>query len=178
MNGGFTSHLHPFLSNVSSASLTRVSWINTKLGIVFKHGGLGDGSRSSCTSCARWGPTTTIASNGNKICLGERIWKKFCKQIKIWQLLRGITLWTIWIERNDKAFNHKQWHEPKIEHCIWTELILYAMVPWKRVTKQINISSFSTMALLEGFDNMWGARNVLCRRNNLLIKRNWKQQFR
>ena len=30
----------------------------------------------------------------------------------------------------------------------------------------------------QGFDKTWGARNVLCRRNNLQIKWNWKRQRR
>ena len=39
---------------------------------------------------------------------GERIPKKFGMMIKIWHLLRGITLWIIWIEGNDKVFNHEE----------------------------------------------------------------------
>jgi hypothetical protein len=106
---------------------------------------------------------------------GERIQKKFCKQIRIWHLLCDITLWTIWIKRNDKVFN-QQWHESKIKHRIWDELIMYAKVAWKWMIKQIKISSFSIVALLQGFDKTWGARNVHCRRNNLHIEWNWKQQ--
>ena len=83
---------------------------------------------------------------------GERVHNKLCNQIKIWHLLRGITLCTILIEHNDKVFNHKQWHESKIKHRIWDELIMYAMVAWKWVIKQIKISSCSAMSLLQGFD--------------------------
>ena len=57
---------------------------------------------------------------------GERIRKKFCKQIKTWHLLRGITLWTIWIERNDKVFDREQCHESKVKRYIWDALIMYA----------------------------------------------------
>lgn len=59
---------------------------------------------------------------------GERLQKKFCKQIQIWHLLRGITLWFIWIERNDKVFNQEHWIEAKVKHLIWGELIMYAKV--------------------------------------------------
>ena len=41
--------------------------------------------------------------------------------------------------------------------------------------KQIKISAFSAVALLQGFDKTWGARNVLCRRHNLHIEWNWKK---
>ena len=70
---------------------------------------------------------------------GERIPKRYGKMIKIWHLLRGITLWTIWIERNDKVFNHEQWHESKVKQKIWDELIIYAKVAWKRVVEQLRL---------------------------------------
>jgi hypothetical protein len=87
-------------------------------------------------------------------------------------------LWTIWIERNNKVFNYEHWHESKVKHRIWDELIIYAKAAWERVIKHIKISSFSTVAMLQGFDQTWGARNVLCRRNNLHIEWNWKRQHR
>ena len=64
---------------------------------------------------------------------GERIPKKFGKKIKFWHLLCGITLWTIRIECNDKVFNHEQWHEPKVKHRIWAELIIYTKVAWEQL---------------------------------------------
>ena len=107
----------------------------------------------------------------------EKIPKKFTKKIKVWHLLRGMTLWTIWIECNDKVFNHEQWHESKVKHMIWDELITYAKAAWEQVIKHIKISSFSATAMIQGFDQTWGARNVLCRRNNLHIVWNWKRRI-
>ena len=78
--------------------------------------------------------------------------KKYGKKDKIWHLLRGITMWTIWIKRNDKVFNHGQWHESKVKHKIWDELIIYAKATWNRVIEQIKISSFFVVAMLQGFD--------------------------
>ena len=72
--------------------------------------------------------------------------------IKLWHLLKGITLWTIWIERNDKVFNREHWHMTKVKHYIWDEFILYGKMAWKRVVELIKISSFSAVALLQGFD--------------------------
>ena len=100
------------------------------------------------------------------------------KKNKILHLLHGITLWTIWIEHNDQVFNHEQWHASKFKHRIWDKLIVYAKVAWERVIKQIKISSYSAKAMLQGFDQTWGPRNVLCRRNNLHIAWNWKWQCR
>ena len=76
-----------------------------------------------------------------------------------------------------KSSTTKQWHESKVKHRIWDELIMYAKAAWKQVIKQIKISSFSAMALLQGFDKMWGDRNILCRRKNLHIEWDWKQQY-
>ena len=76
---------------------------------------------------------------------------------------------TIWIEHNDKVFNHEQLHESKVKHQIWDELIVYAKAAWKHAIKHIKISSFSAKAMLHRCDQTWGARNVLCRRNNLSI---------
>ena len=68
--------------------------------------------------------------------------------MKIWHLLIGITLWSIWIERNDKAFNQEQRHVSKVKHRIWDELIIYAKAAWNWVVKQIKVSSFSADAML------------------------------
>ena len=87
-------------------------------------------------------------------------------------------LWTIWIERNDKAFNHKQWHESKVKNGIWNALNIYTMAAWNQVIEQIKSSSFFVVAMLQGFDNSWGARAILCRRHNLHIEWNWKRQRR
>ena len=75
-------------------------------------------------------------------------------------------------------FNLERWHESKVKHRIWEELIIYAKAAWDRVIKQKRLVVFSAAAMSQGFDKTWGARNVLCRRNNLQIKWNWKRQRR
>jgi hypothetical protein len=114
--------------------------------------------------------------NWKQALFGERIPKKYSKKIPIWHLIRGITLWTIWIERNDKVFNQEQWHLSKVKHKIWDELIIYAQVAWKRVLEQVKKKSYLTETLVHGFDKTWGDRQVLCRRHDLHITWNWKRQ--
>jgi hypothetical protein len=92
--------------------------------------------------------------------VGRKDSQKIRQKNKIWHPLRGIALWIIWIERNDKVFNHEQWHESKVKHWIWDDLIVYVKAAWNRVIEQIKISSFSAAAMLQGFDKTWGARNV------------------
>lgn len=109
---------------------------------------------------------------------GERIPGKFSKKSKVWHLLWGVTLWTIWIEHNDKVFNQTLWHESKAKHRIWNELILYTTTAWERVEKNAKTSEFSAEVVLKGFDSTWGARGVLCKRNKVSIRWNSKWQNR
>ena len=90
--------------------------------------------------------------NWKQAVFGEKIPRKYGPKVKIWHLLRDITLWTIWIERNDNVFNQSAWHLSKVKHRIWDELIMYAKAAWNRVVEQIKISSFSAVAMLRGFD--------------------------
>ena len=177
MSGGPTLHLPPFLNNASSASQTPMNQSNTYFGIAFKLGGHGGGPPTLCTSFVGFELEITIVFKGNK-----HFWRNNPKEImqkaNCWHLLRGMTLYIIWIEHNDKVFNHEQWHESKVKCCIWDELIMYAKTAWKRVLKQIKINNFSTKAMLDGFNQAWGTRDVICRRNNLNIKWNWKEKQR
>ena len=84
---------------------------------------------------------------------GERISEKYSKtKIKIWHLLEGVTRWTILIECNDKVFNHEQWHESKVKHRIWDELIIYVEAAWERVLKQIKINNLFVVTMLQDID--------------------------
>ena len=64
----------------------------------------------------------------------------------------------------------------KVKHRIWKETIYYAIAAWKRDLEDIKDNNFSAVAILLGFDKIWGARNVLCRRYNLHIEWNWRKQ--
>ena len=95
-------------------------------------------------------------SNWKHAMFGERILYKLDKVIKIWHLLRGIILWHIWTECNNKVFNHEQRHEFKVNQRIWDEVIIYAKATWKWVVEQIKINIFSTAVILQGFDKNLG----------------------
>ena len=66
-------------------------------------------------------------------------------------------------------FNNEQWHESKTIHLICEDLIMYAKVACVRVVKFTKVSAYSTKALLKGFDQTWGDRNVLYRQNRMKI---------
>jgi hypothetical protein len=87
--------------------------------------------------------------NWNQVLFKERIPKKYAKMIKVWHLVfRGSTLWTIWIERMTKCYNHEQWPESKVKQRIWDELIMYAKAAWKCVLELIKIINFPTATLM------------------------------
>lgn len=110
MNEGCGSHQPLFLNNVSSASLTRASWSNMNFGIAPKPGeSTGDGPPPSCMSFVgliRMGNYDNFNWKANPLwALWVENSKRFVEKIKTWHLLRGIALWMIRIERNDKVFN-------------------------------------------------------------------------
>lgn len=90
--------------------------------------------------------------NWKQALLGGRVPKQFVKKLKILHLLWGITLWMIWIERNDRVFNHEQWHESKMKNLIWDNLIMYAKAACITVAKFVEIGAYMAKALLKGFD--------------------------
>ena len=122
----------------------------------------GDGPHSSCMCFAGLEVAVVIVFIGNKLCSGKRSLRSLSVRSNM-APSPGITLWTIWIELNDKVFNREQRHESKVKHLIWDDLIMYAKAAWERAVKQIKISIFLAKAMLQGFDQTWGDRNVLCR---------------
>ena len=47
-----------------------------------------------------------------------------------WILLQGITIWFLWIARNDTVFNHDAWPDQKVEKSIWNALVNYGTAAW------------------------------------------------
>ena len=66
-------------------------------------------------------------------------------------------------------FNLEQWRESKVKHCIWDELIIHAKAAWEWVIKHININNYYVVAMLQGFHQTWGTRNVLYRREYYIL---------
>ena len=53
---------------------------------------------------------------------------------------------------------------------------MYTKATWARVVKFAEIYVYSAEALRKDFDETWGARNVICRRDRMNIMWNWKRQ--
>jgi hypothetical protein len=112
---------------------------------------------------------------GNKPSLGKGFLRSLPKNSRFGAFSKELLFWTIWIECNDRVFNHEQWHESKVKHIIWDDIDMQAKVARERFIKFVKICVYSTEALLEDLDQTSKARNVLCRRTNLHIIWNWKR---
>jgi hypothetical protein len=107
--------------------------------------------------------------------LGKGFLRSLPKNSRFGAFSKELLFWTIWIECNDRVFNHEQWHESKVKHIIWDDIDMQAKVARERFIKFVKICVYSTEALLEDLDQTSKARNVLCRRTNLHIIWNWKR---
>jgi hypothetical protein len=100
---------------------------------------------------------------------------KFSQRVtRLWVLLRGLTLWAIWITRNQVVFSRVQWHLNQVRQMIWKGLGEYARATWHKCRLSISQDPESTSKALAKFDAHWGHFPALCHRNNLHIS--WHRQ--
>lgn len=100
---------------------------------------------------ARNGRSGTLNFNWKQGLFNDRLPRRFQPVQAIWELLRGVILWTLWIEPNDLVFNGSKWHQHKALHTIWLGLVDYGRLAWGILkTKPI-----------EAFCESWGKNEVL-----------------
>ena len=80
-----------------------------------------------------------------------------------------MTLWTVWVEHNGRVFNHEFCHELKVKF-----LVMDTAVASARLVKHVKNDSFSAKVILNGFNDTWGARIILCTRKRMKFKWNWE----
>lgn len=150
--GGLALHHILSSSNAFVASRTRVNRSNTSFGMAFRLEGHGGTPPLSCTNFVGAKTWNCDSCHWKHVFFGWRVPKKCVENIKIWHLLRGITLWTIWIEWYDDVFNQEQWHESKAEYHIGDDLIMYTMTTWEREGCQVcEGRHFFDWGILQGF---------------------------
>ena len=64
---------------------------------------------------------------------GHRLPNRFKRISRIWLFMRGIVIWHIWEQRNEAAFDGRQWHPAKLYHKLWLSMIDYSRMCWGRV---------------------------------------------
>lgn len=99
MNGGHVLLWPLFPNSVCYAFPTLVSQLNTSFGVAFKLSVLGVGPLSSCMNYV--GLRLAIMRLETNPPLGKRFLRRLLRKSR-----RDIALW---IEHNDKVFNHIQW---------------------------------------------------------------------
>jgi hypothetical protein len=104
---------------------------------------------------------------------GKKIPASFSNYSRIWLLLRGITLWTIWIERNDLTFNKTRWDASRVEQTIWRGLLDYARIAWRKALEDSKTEATYDDVLAK-FHATWGNNNLLyCKSNSEIM---WNNQ--
>jgi hypothetical protein len=56
---------------------------------------------------------------------------------ELWSLLRGITFWVVWYEKNDLVFNNERWSGHKFQEFVWELLIEHGRTTWEKCRKLI-----------------------------------------
>lgn len=112
----------------------------------------------------------------NKLSWGKDPFQDFIKIIKIWHLHGALGFGRFELSVIKGRSTKEQWHKSKVKHLIRDDLIMYAKVTWARVVKLVKNNAYSNEALLKGFDQIWGARNVLCRWDRMKVTWDWKHQ--
>lgn len=65
--------------------------------------------------------------------------------LEIWLLLRGIILWTIWVERNDLTFHDNMWDIKNTKQTVWQGLLDYAKIAWEIARKEVSKATSTRM---------------------------------
>ena len=58
----------------------------------------------------------------------KKILASMSKLCKIWLFLKGVMLWTFWVEINDPTLNNNRWDILKSHQIIWQGLLEYARI--------------------------------------------------
>jgi hypothetical protein len=75
--------------------------------------------------CSVIGLSTLDSFASHHALFAQRMPSRFQDQGTIWVYLRSITLWTLWVARNDTVFNQQESHRAKVEGAIWIGLTDY-----------------------------------------------------
>jgi hypothetical protein len=74
-------------------------------------------------------------------------------------------LWTIWIERNDLAFNSNKWDVKKVQQTTWQGLLAYARNVWEKALKKAE-KAYICGKFHDKFKLLWTANKLLYHKLN------------
>jgi hypothetical protein len=91
----------------------------------------------------------------------EKIPRKFDKINGLWMAIRTVILWSLWMERNDAAFNNVKWTHIKLIQRIWLGLVDYGRVEWSRVQARGVKRPDKCPQMVKNFTNRWCRNGVI-----------------
>ncbi|KAG0614657.1 hypothetical protein M758_6G193600 [Ceratodon purpureus] len=79
---------------------------------------------------------------------------------KVWSLIRGVVLWTSWLQRNQALFHNSRWPPDVLERTVWDAIIDLAPMANERVEwAQHNLPQNAPSAQRD-FESVWHHRGV------------------
>ena len=102
-----------------------------------------------------------------------RSWNLHPKQFnRIWFFLRSGLPWIIWRQQNDLVFNNLLCPIEKTRQIIWDPWQDYGRIGWKQTLKDLEEApDVAYQDVLNELDSMWGVKNLIVTRSNLVV--NW-----
>jgi hypothetical protein len=97
------------------------------------------------------------------------ILRRFQSVGRLWSLLRGITLWSMWIARNQCIFNQVRWRPEMVYNLLWSGLLKYGQATLSRTCARIIKDPSATDKALKKFDTEWGRWKSICSRQRMTI---------
>jgi hypothetical protein len=95
--------------------------------------------------------------------------RKFEPMARLWLLIRGVTLWCIWISRNHFVFTQSSWHHEYFTDLICLGISEYAKAAWNKVQATLVKNPVAAPKLLKRIDSEWGRFQLICSRQGRLI---------
>jgi hypothetical protein len=115
------------------------------------------------------GHLTLPNPNWSHAVFANSILAQFQPVASLWLLLKGVTIWCMWIARNHCAFNTTRWRTEHVANLIWTGLSNYAKVVWRNAQHRIRKEPSTSSRVLKKFDHDWGRFPLLCAWQELTV---------
>jgi hypothetical protein len=125
---------------------------------------------SSSPSIGPISPSTILGDPRLTTCsLRQRSPHKFKPVARLWLLLHGISLWTIWITRNHFVFQGERWSQELVQSLIWKGIGEYSRAIWSKCVAQITMDPLSKPKLLACFDAQWTKYHLICTKEDMKV---------
>ncbi|KAG0585602.1 hypothetical protein KC19_2G024500 [Ceratodon purpureus] len=81
-----------------------------------------------------WSPSPRPLPTWDQCILGVDLPNELQESQVLWSLIRGATLWVIWIQRNQRVFHNNLWPVTVLEQQLWDAFLDLAHVAWNKIS--------------------------------------------